>query len=471
MGVTCSGCCSRDSRDTTFSREAKPVGHELSRSRDRRDEEIKLASSSSTSYAKVKAHIHDSFVELADPVMPNTGSPRTGPANSPPAEVQRERLLGFEPHKPSLPTVDEDVVTATPPHSPPQSPRIRVDTEAIWGDTHSGSEHVNGGLARAGTDDSSPDRLAASPDLTGSSPSPTKGGDARKKSKWRSSVARSFAHAMTGSSGHCSEEGKTKGGLLVAARKSLKRRRRSRQAPDGRVRIKTGNTNEPQSYIWLEAPLKSIASNKAVDLGSVDAQTKKAFVPLFFVIGGCPNYFCGMQVIAYFISSNGDGEVDFWWVKPTKGAGTETEHATLCRQTKGPHKNDPGRSKPFYKPLADMFKEGHVAEDGRRYAIEAPPGERCPRAFIEEDSSSGEREKLWLHLVWQEDWTSNPWSRSKYIKGKIVYQRRPEELEFYAREYCIKDGAFQFSMYEDAPFTTILPGETIKELYEGATEN
>merc|ERR1719502_2044160 len=27
---------------------------------------------------------------------------------------------------------------------------------------------------------------------------------------------------------------------------------------------------------------------------------------------------------------------------------------------------------------------------------------------------------------WQEDWTSNPFARSKYIKGKIVYQKHPQ---------------------------------------------
>lgn len=279
------------------------------------------------------------------------------------------------------------------------------------------------------------------------------------------------------------ERKKKKKGIVRKIRKAITRElsgknrkstvHRPNLAPADRVRIKTGNANKPFDYTWLEEPLVSLASNKAKDLGSIDAQTQKPFTPLFFVIGGCPNYFCGMQVIAYFISSGDDAEVDFWWVKPVKGSTTETEHATLCRQAKGLHKNDPGRSKPFYKPLADMFSEpdGHVAEDGRRFAIEPPPGETCLRAFIEEDNAeTGNREKLWLHLVWQEDWTSSPFSSSKYIKGKIVYQRSANKLEFFSREYCIRDGVFSFSVFEDAPFNTVLPADSIKELYEGATD-
>lgn len=208
-----------------------------------------------------------------------------------------------------------------------------------------------------------------------------------------------------------------------------------------------------------------IACNQANTLGAADAQTGKAFTPLFFVIGGCPNYFCGMQAIAYFFSE--DGEVDFWWVKPSKASGNQIEQATLSRHAKGPHKNDPGRSKPFYKPLAEMFQKGHLAQDGRRFFIEAPPGQIVPRAIIEEDSTSNEsRRRLWVHLVWQEDWTSNPFSKSKYIKGKLVYQRKPADLQFFAREYCIKDGVFTFSVYEDGPHDSVLPDASIKELYE-----
>jgi len=300
----------------------------------------------------------------------------------------------------------------------------------------------------------------------------------KRKSKWRQSFSATLKagrKSITGSSGG-DDEGSKKGGLLGGIRKSIARRSGHKKhtpnlAPDGRVKIKSGNANEPLSYEWLDGPLRGIAKNEAHQLGCKDAATNQAFTPLFFVIGGCPNYFCGMQVIAYFTSENGDGEVDFWWVKPSKDDSTVTEQETLCRQNKGPHKNDPGRSKPFYKPLADMFQTAHVASDGRRYAIEAPPGEKSSRAFIEEENTTtSQREKLWLTLVWQEDWTSSPFARSKYIKGKIVYQRNYKELEFYSREYMIKDGVMTFSDFEDPPFLLkMLPDNDIKDLFEGAT--
>lgn len=296
-------------------------------------------------------------------------------------------------------------------------------------------------------------------------------GEKKAKSSWRKSFQKGLGKKRGEESPSSVEEknsGKKSKGVLHKMRKTMLMGG-SPSKKKGKL-INSNNSNEPSQYAWLQATLRSVASNQASSLGCKDAETSKAFTPLFFVIGSCPNYFCGMQVIAYFISSNGDGEVDFWWVKPVKGSDSQVEHATLCRQAKGPHKNDPGRSKQFYKPLADMFSQGHVAKDGRVFSIQAPPGETCPRAFIEEDSvTAGKRDRLWLHLVWQEAWTTNPWASSKYIKGKIVYQRNPKEIEFFSREYCIKDGVFTFSNWEDDPFDTILPNQSIKELYEGAT--
>jgi len=305
--------------------------------------------------------------------------------------------------------------------------------------------------------------------------SPSQFMSSQSQSSTRDSVMSDFGGMSSVDEDGEKKEKKKRGLVRSLTRKLTKKSvRKGPVAPDGRKRITTSNANVPASYTWLEAPLRSVAINKASTLGCVDAQTQKAFTPLFFVVGGCPNYFCGMQAIAYFVSTNGDGEVDFWWVKPSKSSGTEMEHATLSRHGKGPHKNDPGRSKPFYQPLADMFAKAATAPDGRRYSIEVPPGENSSRALIEEDSlsgpkSSGKRDKLWLHLVWQEDWTTNPFSSSKYIKGRLIYQRDPKELIFYAREYMFKDGVMTFSDFEDRPYSSLLPGESIKELYEPTT--
>lgn len=49
-------------------------------------------------------------------------------------------------------------------------------------------------------------------------------------------------------------------------------------------------------------------------------------------------------------------------------------------------------------------------------------------------------DRYFIYLIWQEDWTSNPFARSKYIKGKLVYQRDPSEGRYYARPYAYRDG-------------------------------
>jgi len=219
----------------------------------------------------------------------------------------------------------------------------------------------------------------------------------------------------------------------------------------------SGNSNSPQDYRWLEAVLESLARNQAASLGCTDTATGKGFIPVFFVLGACPNLFCGMQVVMYSVS--GDGEVDFWWVKPRQGA-VAVEPNTLSRHAKGPYKNDPGRSKPFYKPLADLFIQEQII-GGTRFGIEQ--ADTFSRAFLEQASDSGVT-RQYISLIWQEDWSSNPFTSRKYIKGKIVYQKDPQSLEFFARQYSIVNGSFTIFEYEDKPFGSVLPGDDIKEL-------
>mmetsp|Transcript_10105 Transcript_10105/g.19504 ORF Transcript_10105/g.19504 Transcript_10105/m.19504 type:complete len:439 (+) Transcript_10105:83-1399(+) len=219
----------------------------------------------------------------------------------------------------------------------------------------------------------------------------------------------------------------------------------------------SGNNNLPQDYRWLEAVLESLARNQAASLECTDTATGKVFVPVFFVLGACPNLFCGMQVVMYSVS--GDGEVDFWWVKPRQGA-TAVEPNTLSRHAKGPYKNDPGRSKPFYKPLADLFVQEQIV-GSTRFGIEKAA--EFSRAFLEQVSESGVS-RQYISLIWQEDWSSNPFTSRKYIKGKIVYQKDPQSLEFFARQYSIVNGSMSILDYEDKPFGSVLPRDDIKEL-------
>lgn len=238
---------------------------------------------------------------------------------------------------------------------------------------------------------------------------------------------------------------------------------RSPEVKVGR-RLPSSNANGPQDYLWLEETLSALARNEADALGCRDGASGKAFTPIFFVIGGCPNIFCGMQAVMYSVS--GDREVDFWWVKPSKGS-HGVEHNTLSRHAKGPHKNDPGRSKQFYKPLADVFTQGH-AKDGLSFGIEAAtasPQRRAARAFVDLETK-GRRERMYLHLVWQEEWSTNPFTRSKYVKGRIIYQLNLEAGEFYSRQYLILNGVMNILDIEGRPTVAVLPSDEVKELFD-----
>jgi len=235
-------------------------------------------------------------------------------------------------------------------------------------------------------------------------------------------------------------------------------------------RIPTSNVNVPRDYEWLQSTLEAMCRQEHGELGVRDLQTGKAYAPIFFVIGGCPNLLCGMQAIMYAAAD--DGEVDFWWVKPAKTtthdgtAGLELERDTLNRHAKGPHKNDPGRSKPFYKPLADLFAKDAAGKDGVRFGLEqvrSRSGKSCPRAFTEQELD-GSSVRMYLVSVWQEDWTTNPFARSKYIKGKLVYQKDPEVSQFFARQYSIVNGRLALAEVEDPPFSSVIPGDDVKEL-------
>lgn len=228
-----------------------------------------------------------------------------------------------------------------------------------------------------------------------------------------------------------------------------------------RRRYASGNSNLPSDYRWLEGTLQTLGRNQGGSLGCKDLTTGKHFFPLFFLIGSCPNYLCGMQVVMYCVSL--DGEVDFWWVKPMKDSEGSLERNTLNRHGKGPHKNDPGRSKSFLKPLADCFqkKECH---DGTAFGIErvGDGDSKCMRAYVER-TSGGESCKFFLDVVWQETWSSI-WSRTSWVQGKLVYQKEFDSEQFFARQYSIVNNKITLFDQEEPSHEGILPGDFIKEL-------
>jgi len=224
----------------------------------------------------------------------------------------------------------------------------------------------------------------------------------------------------------------------------------------------TGNNNHPSDYVWLEGALDELGGNKAGALKCVDLESGKAMIPVLFVLGGCPNAFCGMQAVMF--CADVKLCIDFWWVKPKKNVHTELDKHTLNRHNTGKHKNDPGRSKPFYRPIADLFQNSSLA-GGWRFGVEkveTPSDSQGVRAFMHKENSADQR--LYVLLFWQEDWTMNPLARSKYVRGKLVYQKDLYAAEYFSRQYEIQDGVAHIADMEEEPVSTSLPKDDIKFL-------
>lgn len=240
----------------------------------------------------------------------------------------------------------------------------------------------------------------------------------------------------------------------------------------------SGNGNSPDDYNWLNDVLHKLSSNQASSLPCIDTDTKKRMTPLFFVIGACPNILCGMQAVMFTCDSK--KMIDFWWVKPVSQNGfgspkktpsslnpqSTLEMETLNRHSSGSHKNDPGRSKPFYKPLADLFEKSQ-ATSSWHFWIEmtrSKTGDEAPRAVMRKLGKM--HHKNYVHVLWLEDWTSNPFSMNKYIKGKIVYQRKIGSRRFHCRQFEIHDKKLFIVSDENASFSSVIPPPEVKELWE-----
>jgi hypothetical protein len=229
----------------------------------------------------------------------------------------------------------------------------------------------------------------------------------------------------------------------------------------------SGNTNTPQDYLWLQALLNDLGTNKANTLGCHDVASKSIFTPLFLLIGPAPSILAPMQAIV-FACDEKEHDLDFWYVKPRKGQETELESQTLHRQTKGAHKNDPGASKRVLQPFAELFVAGWQtsARKGgpkRRFYVETPDSCSCPRAVLEEDFE--DEPKMYLTFIWMEDWSS-PLSWHKFVSGKLVYQRDPQVAVYQARQFKLVDKDIHVSEFEEGPWTTPLPPESLKDLYK-----
>merc|ERR1711865_456539 len=132
-----------------------------------------------------------------------------------------------------------------------------------------------------------------------------------------------------------------------------------------------------------------------------------------------------MQAVLLAVGDDGT-EVDFWWIKPQAERQTDLELATLDRHSKGIHKNTAASSAAVYQPLADLFLNGSHGFGVRR------TDDGVPRMVVQAHGIV-----MWVYLIWQEKWQSNPFSSTKFISGKIVYHKSPdsETERFFSRSY------------------------------------
>mmetsp|Transcript_37409 Transcript_37409/g.82305 ORF Transcript_37409/g.82305 Transcript_37409/m.82305 type:complete len:752 (-) Transcript_37409:181-2436(-) len=202
------------------------------------------------------------------------------------------------------------------------------------------------------------------------------------------------------------------------------------------------NKNQVVQYAWMAPLFARIVSN---DLQSVrDLGSGCVGTPLFVVAGACPNPFCGMQAVMYaMMSGKGSPYIDFWWIKPMASNKQRLEPNTLDRHPRGEFKNDPGRSRALYAQFSDLFAIG--SDDGAAERSHKAGGGLLRFEVVQVDGSHravihSADESYFVYLIWQEDWTSNPLSRSKYIKGKLVYQTSPHEAKYFSRPYAYRDG-------------------------------
>jgi hypothetical protein len=147
-------------------------------------------------------------------------------------------------------------------------------------------------------------------------------------------------------------------------------------------------------------------------------------------------------------------------VKPQKSDASALERKTLNRNTFGQHKNDPGRSQEFYRPIVDTFSQGR--NGNFVFGVDRVSG----RAYVAEDRPGRPAERLLLYLVWQEDWSS-PWARKKYLRGKICYQKLAEgdglpKMEFFARHYEMRDGRITIAVGGEERLPSLLPPDNFQ---------
>ncbi|KAL1522262.1 hypothetical protein AB1Y20_017257 [Prymnesium parvum] len=224
---------------------------------------------------------------------------------------------------------------------------------------------------------------------------------------------------------------------------------------------KATNKNLVSAFAWTAELLESITTNRQKQV--TDLATGRTGVPVFAVYGACPNSFCGMQAVLY-VKMDGDKgpPIDFWWIKPQANNRAALETATLDRHAKGPHKNDPGRSRPLYAQFSTLFDSKPTQNSQPLVAFGMTTVGDAPRAYIDQVETG---ERYYIYLIWQEAWSSIM-SRQKFIKGKIVYQKDPTSNEYFARPYTYRESCLEIPAAATAEESVAkpLPTDTLKRM-------
>lgn len=235
--------------------------------------------------------------------------------------------------------------------------------------------------------------------------------------------------------------------------------------------VEPKNSNRVSHFGWTWDILQMITEGKAKGKAT-ETDTNTLATPLFIVAGACPNRMCGMQAVL-FASLDGArpsqgskaAPVDFWWVKPMQSDAARLDSQTVNRHSAGPHKNDPGRSRDVYQPLADKFS---IGKDGDFvFGLDPTSG----RAFIQDIHR--QHEHLLLYLIWQEEW-SGVMSRKKFLRGKICYEKVDTRQDaantkpkLFARQYEISDGRIAIATDNEEQLSSHLPPDSFQLLRPG----
>ena len=90
--------------------------------------------------------------------------------------------------------------------------------------------------------------------------------------------------------------------------------------------------------------------------------------------------------------------------------------------------------------------------------------EGTPRAYIDDAAYGGTSVRLYIYLIWQEEWTTNPLARKPFIRGKVVYQLDPSTRAYFAKRYEYSNARLSLSGEGERLPAAIVPPDSLKRM-------